>query len=115
MGESYICEYQRDGERKYLMNLREALVKQVEPCRPICYIRQTATFPVDNLDHRWMRAQSNGYGRRRDLPVHFSVERLIKMGHEEGLLDGRRYALMTKGDASYVTDGEERRQISNGY
>lgn len=94
MGEAYMRNYKPLAELTDLNNMGEELVTQRDSFTFFGYSRSKLTLPAEGLDYSWFWVQRYGNGRRSDVTVMFSVSQLIRIGHEEGLWDGLRYALI---------------------
>lgn len=73
-----------------LENMDEAVLIQIDPYWTGNYSNQKTTFTAESFDHPILSSQRCGCGNPRDVSVTFTVERLIQMGTEIGLLDGSR-------------------------
>lgn len=66
---------------------------QSDPFRSLGYTNQRTKLPSEKFDHHFF------------VPVPFTVERLIWLCKDKGMLDGRRYALMKKEDELNIIYG----------
>lgn len=53
-------------------------------------------MPFEKFKINRLRSQSYWYGKRIEIKVMFKVDRLIRIGGEKGMLDERRYVLITR-------------------
>lgn len=112
MGETNKRDCQPVAERTDLENMEEAPVTPSDPFRSGGYSRNKVTIPVEGFCHRRLWVQRYFFGRWRDVPVPIPLLQFIRMGKEEGLLDGLRYALIPTDARSSVADGRDRRDTA---
>lgn len=108
MDESYMRKYKMVGEHNYLKSMGTAPMKKSDPFRHGRYSPSKTKLQVERFELHRLRVQRYGHGCRRDLPFPFKFLQFIRMGEENGLLNGLRYEIMTKGEEPHTIEGDDR-------